>query len=249
MAEIRRLLTRHARRKFTDHGLKWGAKLSDYKSEIEATTDHGIKAIAVELQDDMPARWRARKLLLLVDHHGDRAGAERPSSLEQVFRILELPASLWTRRMALVAANDTGHVERLKLTGATLAEIHKVRRDDRRIQGVTAKDLREARRAIAERRKNGRLTIVETASNTSSAIADLILPEFGGPGYTALLVVMPSKVGFFGPGRIIEALAHVINGSWSGGALPMRGYWGAEALNSKHLALLVDTVIAYCNAR
>jgi len=53
-----------------------------------------------------------------------------------------------------------------------------------------------------------------------------MLPELGGPGYRRLLVVMPEKVGVFGDGAAIEALAAAFPGSWWGGDLPEAGYWG-----------------------
>ena len=151
--------------------------------------------------------------------------------------------------MALVAANDIGHVARLKEMGVGVAEIRRIRREDRRIQGVTAIDEKEARRAISMRTQSGPLTIIETTSATSSAFADLILPEFGGPGYEALLVVMPGKLGFFGPGLTVMALARAVKGSWSGGAIPERGYWGATASSPKRRARLVAEVVARTKTR
>lgn len=248
MLEIRRLLERHAPHAFTDHGLRWGAKLSDYRREIARLIADGRSPVAVELDDDMPKRWAARRRLVVVDHHGPRAGADRPSALAQVFALLGLPRKRWTRRHALVAANDIGHVAGLRAVGASRQEILRVRAEDRQAQGVTAADESEARRAISCRRAEGALTIVETGSATSSAIADMMLPELGGPGYHNLLVLMPEKVAFFGDGRVVLAMAQRHEKSWSGGALPATGFWGANASSprarrrlQRDIAALIDT--------
>jgi hypothetical protein len=125
--------------------------------------------------------------------------------------------------------------------GATPAEIAEIRAADRAAQGVTAADEVEARRAIAARRREGRATLVETTSHTSSAIADLMLPELGGPGYQRLLVVMPDKVGVFGDGAAIEVLGTYYPGSWWGGDLPVAGYWGM-ALPSSREDLIAELI-------
>lgn len=243
MIEIRRLIDKHAPGQVRDNDLAWGAKLSDYVEEIAATVAAGHTAVAVELTDDMAPDWPARRGLVLVDHHGARAGRDQPSALEQVFGLLALPPRSWTRRHALVAANDIGHVAGLAAAGASLEEIIAIRAEDRRAQGVSEEDEREAERAIAARLSYGPLTIVETLSNTSSAIADRMLPELGGPGYVALMVAMPEKLSVFGPGPLILALAAAVPDSWSGGALPERGYWGAPAATESTRKILWQLVI------
>lgn len=248
MLEIRRLLERHAPDAFTDHGLRWGAQLSDYRHEIQRLIAEGQTPVAVELGDDMPKRWTARRHLVAVDHHGPRAGADQPSALAQVFKLLALPRRRWTRRHALVAANDIGHVAGLRSMGASRSEVLRIRREDRRAQGVSANDEAEALRAIAGRLEDGALTTVETRSTTSSAIADLMLPEMGGPGYANLLVVMPEQVAFFGDGRVVRAMAERHRRSWSGGALPKTGFWGAEARSERRRRSFIREIASLVNA-
>ena len=228
MLEVRKLLERYAHDRFIDKGLTWGAKLSAYRKEIEASARAGEIPVAVELTDDMPKDWFPRAHLIAIDHHGELAAAGMPSALEQVFGQLALPKKAWTRRLRLVAANDVAHVRGLRAAGARAGEIVAIRQEDRRAQGVTEEDEREAIRAIAERRRDGRLLIVETRSATASAVGDLMLPELGGPGYEDLLVIMPAKLVFFGNGATVKALQRKVPGSWSGGALPERGYWGVD---------------------
>jgi hypothetical protein len=164
--------------------------------------------------------------LVVVDHHGARAGHDSPTALEQVFALLGLPASAWTRHFALVAANDRAHVDGLLQAGATATEMRTIRAADRAAQGVTAADEAEAQRAIRARQTHRGIVEVSTSSGTSSAIADRMRPELGGPGYAALLVLMPDKLAAFADGPAIGRLAAAFPGSYWGGDLPQRGYWG-----------------------
>lgn len=131
MVTIRDLL-KHLGQPFCDKRLHWGARASQYRAEIEETLVRGETPVLVELQPDMdlpPER------VVLVDHHGERAGADRPSSLRQVFKLLRLPAARWTRELALVEANDIGHVRGMLALGASLEELVRIRRADRAAQG------------------------------------------------------------------------------------------------------------------
>ena len=67
----------------------------------------------IELIDDLPGDL-SRNHLTFVDHHGAAAGQDRPTAIEQVFALLDFPAELWTNDLALVAANDRGHIEGLR---------------------------------------------------------------------------------------------------------------------------------------
>jgi hypothetical protein len=225
MEEIRALLREAGRGdRIVDRGLSWGARASAYANEIRDALTRGETPVLVELIDDLPADIdRAR--LVEIDHHGDRAGADQPAAIEQVFQRLGLPPSAWTRRRALVAANDVGHVPALRRVGATAAEIRDIRDADRRAQGVSEAVEAESRRALAAAEQVGPLLVVRTTAPTSSAIADFVLPEYGGSGADDLLVVMPDTVSFYGRGAVIADLKEV-PGSWWGGALPERGYWG-----------------------
>jgi hypothetical protein len=226
MREIGKLLSRHAPNQLEDKGLAWGARFSDYHEELIAALRRGETPVIVELFDDLPLDVLDRSRIVIVDHHGDDAGHGRPTSIEQVFRLLNLPQREWTRWLALVAANDRAHVAGLRELGADPEEIAEVRAADRAAQGLTPADEAEARRALAARRQEGRLTVVETTGSTSSAIADLILPDLGGPGYDRLLVTMPEEVAVFGDGDAIAALAKRYPGSYWGGDLPRAGFWG-----------------------
>jgi hypothetical protein len=229
MEEIRALLSGAGLAdRIVDRGLAWGARASAYEHEIDAAIRAGETPVLIELFDDLPAGID-RSRSIVIDHHGARAGAQAPSALRQLYDLVAAPRGMaWTRRYALVEANDVGHVPALRAMGADPAEIRAIRDADRKAQGVTDAMERESRRAIARAERHGRLTVVRTATPTSSAVGDFLLPEYGGPGAAALVVVMPGKVAFFGDGHVIERLKDV-PGCWYGGSLPERGYWGAPA--------------------
>ncbi|TVR81414.1 MAG: hypothetical protein EA405_08715 [Rhodospirillales bacterium] len=243
MAAIRELLERHASGRFTDKRLAWGAKVSDYRDEIAGVLGRGDTPVLIELTDDLPADAFDRERTIVVDHHGSRAGADRPTSLEQVFALLGRPAGEWTRELALIAANDKGHIAAMRAFGAADEEIRVIRARDRAAQGVKAADEDSARKAIAARRVIGHLTWVVVPQDRSTAVADLIEPALGGPGYDALLVEMPTKLAFFGDGTSVARLAAAVPGSWFGGALPDRGFWGALLPPGADRARLIAALI------
>lgn len=201
-----------------DKGLAWGARLSAYAAEIEAAHAAGLTPVAVELTDDMPARWPARARLVLVDHHGARSG--EPASIRQVFDLLGLPAGRWSRRLALVAANDTGHVAAMRAIGADEAEMRAIRAQDRAAQGVTTAD--EAAGLVALRAGElvlgGAALLVRLQHDRSATVADphALEVEFASLP-RALVIEGRSSAQVFGPRRWIEALAAAHRAGWSGG--------------------------------
>jgi hypothetical protein len=224
-----------------DKHLSWGAKASAYAKEIRESLRNGETPVLIELADDL-GEDAGRSRILFVDHHGERAGAGAPSALRQIFDLAGPGRGLsWTRHCALVEANDIGHAEGLRAAGASPAEIRAIRDADRRAQGIGAGVEEESRRAIATMTWQGGLAIVNTKAHTSSAIIDFLLPEYGGPGARNLLVLMPDKAAFSGEGKVVLALS-CVPGSWCGGALPERGYWGAPRASTGSAARLAATI-------
>lgn len=227
-----------------DEGLPWhGARASAYRGEIEAALGAGLRPVLVELVPDLPAAVIER--CLLVDHHGERAGADRPTSLEQVFALLGLPEEAWTRRLALIAANDRGWIPELRAMGASDAEIGLIRAEDRAAQGVTAAEevQAEAALAAAERRLGGSLLLLRLPhGRTSPALDRLAMAALPGEPPDAL-VVSPGELNFSGAGARVLALARAFPGGWSGGALPQRGFWGHGAPLPK-LAAVLEVIAA-----
>ena len=227
MAVIAELLAAHAPARFLDKGLSWdNALASAYRQEVADVQSRGLTPVLIELRDDLDL---APDAAILVDHHAERAGADQPTSLEQVFALLALPRTAWTRWYELVAANDRGHIRALRRAGASNAEIREVREADWRAQGVSRTEVTAVRAALAQRREQPHLTVVGLPHERSSLAADLLDSAWSGPGWENLLVVCPCHFLFQGEGRIIVELEAAFSGGWRGGELPERGYWGHSA--------------------
>jgi hypothetical protein len=225
MLAIRDLLETNVPFRFHDKGLSWGAKTSDYSEEIGACLSNGDIPVLIELQDDVGLDLER---VVIIDHHGERAGVYQPTSLHQVFDLLQLPREAWSRWFELVAANDRGYIPAVREAGATQEEIVKVRAADRAAQGITVEEEVQGAKAVAqaEVRANGRLTLVRLPHSRTAAVTDRLEPALGGPGYQNLLVISPRQLNFFGEGRVIFALNWSFPEGWYGGAPPERGFWG-----------------------
>ncbi len=206
-----------------DKGLAWGARAADYAAEIAAWRAGGRVAVLVELLAD--AAHAAAPDLILIDHHGERVA--EPAALRQVFTLLRLPESAWTRHFALVAANDVGHVAAMRAMGATVEEMAAIRAADRRAQGINAFDeaagltaLENARRAF-----DGRLLVVDLPHGRTATVTDPL--ALRGDGVEEqLLILCPGAVHAFAQGAAVAALDAAFPGGWRGGELPRRGFWG-----------------------
>lgn len=222
-----------------DKRLGWGARASAYRAEIDTALAAGRTPVLVELIDDLGLASRGA---ILVDHHGDAAGADKPTSLRQVFDLLGLPEERWSRRLALVAANDRGYIPEMIAVGASRGEIAEVRAQDRAAQGITAEQEAAGQRAAAQAQNlcGGRLTVAHLPHPRCAVVTDRLDAALGGPGYVNLLVVSPAEVNFFGAGELVRELERTFPGGWYGGALPLRGFWGGRAQSGEVLDLLRD---------
>ena len=138
MAVIKRLLKKYNQR-FIDKNLKWGAKLSDYKEEIEKFKDEMIYTI--ELIPDIEV-----KNIILIDHHND--DYVKPSSLEQVASLFNHKLTLFEKAVAL---NDKGYIYEMLKNNINLSDIKRIRKLDRRAQGVSKKEEKAAKNIKLER--------------------------------------------------------------------------------------------------
>ena len=227
MLTIRELLDTYYNSRYSDKSLKWGAKVSDYKLEIQKKIDEGFTAVLIELEPDIEL---AVQPVIHVDHHGDKAGADAATSLEQVFFLLGLPEDAWSRHLSLVAANDRGHIRELQQRGASNDEILKIRQDDWKAQGIDDEEVDQAKAALRDAQvpAKGYLRVF-SKNDRSSVIADLASRALEGPGFTVLFVTGPAEANLYGPGYIIESLNEAFKDSqstWCGGALPEYGFWG-----------------------
>ena len=123
MHTIRQLLDKNGYRYYDKH-LRWeNACLSAYRKEItDYTGDDTPLWVGIELQEDMnlPSNY------ISIDHHN--RNAHKPSSLEQVAELLEIPLS---RQEQLIAANDRAYIPGMKALQASDAEIAGIRQADR----------------------------------------------------------------------------------------------------------------------
>jgi hypothetical protein len=227
MLTIRGLLEQYASGRFCDKGLAWGARASDYREEIESALARGARPVLIELTLDLGV---PEDTVVVIDHHGRRAGSTHPTSLHQVFALLDLPKAAWTRWHELVAANDRGYIPALLAIGATQAEIQKIREADRKAQGVTAEEEAAAEEALRTLQilADGDLTVVVLPHAHTSPLCDRLEPALGGGGFRNLLISSPGQLNFYGAGEIVNALNEKFPGGWYGGALPERGFWGHD---------------------
>lgn len=241
MVEIGRLLAAAGLSdRVVDAGLAWGARASAHGEMIAASLAAGETPVLIELIDDLdPSIDRAR--LVNIDHHGDRAGHDQPTAIEQVHTLLGSAAPPWTRWWSLVAANDKGHAPALRALGATPEEVRAVRDADRVAQGVSPEWEAAARAALSRAKQRGALRVVDVDAPTSSPVMDFLLPEYGGPGAGDTVVLTTKAVNFFGRGAVIQALADE-PGAWFGGDLPIAGYWGVATTDTHRRADLVRRI-------
>jgi len=225
---------------YYDKKLSWGAKASDYKEEIDKTISDGLIPVLIELDNDL----ELPKNCILIDHHGERSGIDKPSSLRQVFDLLQLPSDQWTREFQLVDADDKGHIKALVNISASKEEIMDIRKLAWQAQGITDEQIEQGRLAISKRETllDGKLTIVRLTHSRTAIVTDLLDPALGGPGYENLLVISPEEVNFFGRGDVIFALNEAFPGGWYGGSLPEYGYWGYDKPVSNVVEFLKDKI-------
>ena len=195
---------------FRDRQLCWGAKASAYADDIADCRAAGHIPVLIELNDDLGLSQAVDAgEILLIDHHGDRAGEHQPTSIEQVFTLLQRPAHEWTRWQALVAANDRGYIEGMLALDppATRDELHQIRAADRAAQGTTADEEAQGRAAVERRELYacGRLTVVRLEHTRSATVTDVLHSAMGGEGYKNILILFPRQTLFQGSGRAIAS--------------------------------------------
>ncbi len=227
MEAIRRLLNERGvpAKRIHDKQLGWGAKVSNYREELGKLPPEAT-AVLIELEND----WeRKGGKVLVVDHHGGRAGIDRPTSLEQVWRLLEVPPGEWGRGkfrdFPLIAANDRGYIPAMRRLGASDKEISDIRARDRAAQGITVEQEQQAEAALALKRitQGGGLTVVDLPHARTATVTDRLLLN---GGYRNLLVLSPDEINFFGEGGLVCRLHEKWPGGWYGGELPRQGFWG-----------------------
>ncbi|WP_459978438.1 hypothetical protein [Nautilia lithotrophica] len=131
MCAIKRLLKKY-KEEFVDKKLKWGAKTSEIKDELEKYKNYD-KIYLIEFEDD--AGVLSLPNIEHIDHHNENS--LKPSSIEQVAEILGHKLSRFEKAVAL---NDKGYIRALKNACFNDSDIQRIRKYDRKCQNVTPKE-------------------------------------------------------------------------------------------------------------
>ena len=251
MQTIREVLSERGA-EFSDLRLSWGAKASAYANVITKCLCNGQTPVLIELVNDLDPSIRVR--CEVIDHHGEMAGRDRPTALEQVAKRIGITKSEFefNRWWMLVAANDRGHIRGMKtlVPPASDVEIREVRTRDMAAQGVTPDLLEAARQSIENARElvGGRLTVVSCPNDRTGLVAEFMEKAWGGPGFKNLFVRGATEVAFYGSGELVASLAArspAAPAAWFGGSLPEFGFWGARssALSFSPITVLEAEVV------
>ncbi|KPA10160.1 hypothetical protein MHK_009647 [Candidatus Magnetomorum sp. HK-1] len=211
---------------YFDKKLRWGAKLSEYKEELNQLSNDQCP-VFIELKLDCPYPERA----FIIDHHDSRAGKDQLTSIEQTAKRLNVTMN---RHQQLISINDKSHIRGMKAFGASESEIANIRALDRKAQGATPAEEEKAIKTIQENIKilcKG-VALVKSLCERTSCVVDRIHDH-----YTHLIVYSPDgNMHYFGPGKIVFAIRDIILKAqkkdpkievWYGGSLPDFGFLGS----------------------
>jgi len=235
MLEIKNILEKENIPYF-DRQLKWGAKLSEYQTELNSLNKEQIP-IFVELKLDCPYPDNA----VIIDHHDLRAGKNQLTSIEQTAQRLGIQMN---RHQQLISINDKAHIRGMQAFGATKAEIDKIRSLDRNAQGATEKDEQNAQKTISE---NIRIfckgvAVIQSLSERTSCVVDRIHDQ-----YRHIIVFSPDgNMHYYGPGENVFDFRDILKNLqkknpaiefWYGGDLPDIGFLGTtHNFSDKYIA-------------
>ncbi len=250
---------RRAGKEFVNRNLQWGAKIDDYVDVVEEILAEGNTPVAVELSGADKVEG-----VVDVDHHNEKS--DRPASIVQVMNRLGKSVSLVDE---MIAANDSAYIpgmeDKMEEYRAILEEkyghekfgrlkkklVELIRKEDRRMQGVTNEMEQEAEEAIAraEHGPNG-LVIVKFSGDKPSPITDRLFSSWPD-GKQNLIVVCKSQddtkdVYYFGSGDICKEVKEKFGDiiSWGGGTgyghKDKMGFGGATTNNAQEI---IDFII------
>lgn len=177
MMTIRQVLYKN-KVEFLDYKLSWAtATIDNYIDVIREKADEKYLIYGIELQNPhkikCPINYRS------IDHHNE--DENKPASIIQVYSVLKefgiVPKEYkLSREEELIAANDAEYIPGLNKVNATEEEIRKIRKLDRKCQGVTPQEERDAKRSISEKCVKNGLTCVKTDLRNFTPIFDLLYP-------------------------------------------------------------------------
>jgi hypothetical protein len=167
MSEIQKILSNN-HEIFENKDLSWGAKLSDYRDDLEKYNNDEITIYGIELEEDI----KIPKKYIEIDHHGKND--DKASSLEQVAKILNIELS---KEQKLIAANDSRYIAGMQNLCATKDEIKEIRKKDREAQGITFEDEELAKESF-EITCNNNSNLIYSKTSKFSAVSDLAYYKF-----------------------------------------------------------------------
>jgi hypothetical protein len=176
---------------YIDAALDWNNAIWEaykgisYLASIEEALSCKTQVYGIELRGEIIPGCK------LIDHHNEFQ--HLPASIEQVAELLEVKLDPWQQ---LVAANDKGYIPAMKKMGATQEEIDNIRRADRKVQGVTVEEEKQAEMDIASSIKINDLVIIKTTLERFSPIPDKL---FGKTN--KLLIYNHSTLNYYGKGK------------------------------------------------
>ena len=223
METIQNLLSQN-NMEFVNGDLSWSnAYIDNYVSQINRKIKEGYIVYGVELLNPNHIRIDSDNFKV-IDHHGAFEG--EVSSIEQVCKIIghdEL-----TREEKLIAANDARYIPGMRAMGASEEEITDIRQRDRKAQGVTEEEERQAAIDLDSVIEvfPGLLSIKTTLAHFSPLV-DRISQKWN---VKRLLVYSESEFTFYGYGKdTVREIADVsklsfIGDTYYGGGI--NGFWG-----------------------
>lgn len=223
MVTIKQILEERKERFFDKH-LEWGTKASAYKNEIEKLLSYQIP-VFVELEIDIAVP----RSYLIIDHHNERSGHDKKTSLEQVAELLGVEL---TRRQKLISANDKAYIDGLIGMDATDSEINEILEADKKVQGVTEEDEKYTKLSIDHFKTelSDDIVFVYSLTEKTSAVTYQIYWH-----YRHIFIFTSEQIFIYnGLGHIVKKLKEKyerdkpLKKFWFGGNLPAKGYFGAK---------------------
>lgn len=191
-----------------DKELAWGAKWADYSENIKMPEYNNKTFVGVELagKTEKPAG------AIDIDHHS--LDSEKPSSIEQVAQLFDIKLNRWQE---LVAANDQAYIPGMAELCATQKEIEKIRKADKKAQGVTEEDEKKALESVDKYNEQIQdIIIIKSLTDKFSPITDLMYGE------TKKLIVYNNKaLSYYG--TITKELREEYNNEIKSGKIYYRG--------------------------
>jgi len=233
MCEIKSILQQKGCQTY-DKDLAWDtAKLSAYLSELQSLPLDSIP-VFIELNLDVAYPQNS----IIIDHHGEKAGIDKKTSLEKVAERLEIDLN---GDQLLISANDRGHIRGMIRSGASRQQIEDIRMKDKIAQKITLEDEQLAEEAVRDLSEPlPGVAWIESKTKKTAPIIDRI---FGR--YNIIVIMLPENgMTVSGPGALIKWLygsyceKKKTSQFWQGGELPEYGFFGATESLAKNELLI-----------